>query len=119
KGRGAQINTDNRFEDFHYSTRNDYLEFLHKNGEDTSLNKKTKIVEVFPKTIVNKVSSPDVPMSYSLNPYQGCEHGCTYCYARNSHEYWGYSAGTDFEQVILVKKNAPTLLEQSFQKKNW
>ena len=58
-------------------------------------------------------------MGYSANPYQGCEHGCIYCYARNSHEYWGYSAGLDFEKKILVKKNAPQLLEQKLQGKNW
>ena len=54
-----------------------------------------------------------------MNPYQGCEHGCTYCYARNSHEYWGYSAGVDFERVILVKKNAPEILDQTLKKKSW
>jgi DNA repair photolyase len=58
-------------------------------------------------------------MDYSLNPYQGCEHGCTYCYARPTHEYWGYSAGVDFEQTILVKKNAPDLLRETFEKRSW
>jgi DNA repair photolyase len=50
---------------------------------------------------------------------QGCEHGCVYCYARSSHEYWGYSAGLDFERKILVKKNAPLLLEEKLKSKNW
>ena len=54
-----------------------------------------------------------------MNPYQGCEHGCIYCYARNSHEFWGYSAGLDFERRILVKKNAPQLLEDFLKKKSW
>ena len=54
-------------------------------------------------------------MEYSLNPYQGCEHGCVYCYARNCHEYWGYGAGLDFEQNILVKKNAVELLRRNFK----
>ena len=47
-----------------------------------------------------------------MNPYAGCEHGCIYCYARNVHEYWGYSAGLDFERKIIVKKNAPQLLRK-------
>ena len=58
-------------------------------------------------------------MEYSLNPYQGCEHGCSYCYARPTHEYWGFSAGIDFERKIMVKKNAPELLEKFFRKRNY
>jgi DNA repair photolyase len=58
-------------------------------------------------------------MAYSMNMYQGCEHGCIYCYARNSHEFWGYSAGLDFERRILVKKTAPKLLEDLLKKKSW
>ncbi len=54
-----------------------------------------------------------------MNPYQGCEHGCIYCYARNTHEYWGYSAGLDFERKILYKKNAAILLETKLKSKNW
>jgi len=119
KGRGAQINTHNKYLQYQYQTEDEYLEFLRINGEDTSLEKKTKYIEVYPKTIVNKVTSPDIGPAWSMNPYQGCEHGCTYCYARNTHEYWGYSAGSEFEQIILVKKNAPELLEAVFQKPRW
>lgn len=54
-----------------------------------------------------------------MNPYQGCEHGCIYCYARNTHEFWGYSAGLDFEKKILYKKNAAELLEGKLKNKNW
>ncbi|MHA7055701.1 PA0069 family radical SAM protein [Aquimarina sp. M1] len=117
KGRGAQENVHNRFSANQYELRDDFLNYLQKEGE--SIEHKTAFIETFPKTIVNKVSSPDVGMMYSLNPYQGCEHGCVYCYARNSHEYWGYGAGLDFESKILVKKNAPELLEKKLKSKNW
>ena len=88
--------------------RDDFLEYCWKEGELAEKNK-TEYLPIFPKTIVNKVTSPDVGMSYSMNPYQGCEHGCIYCYARNTHEFWGYSAGLDFERKILIKENAPYL----------
>lgn len=112
-GRGAQINPANRF----LSTEkgDDFDDLQYEEEEEL----RTRFIEVFPKTIVNRLSSPDVGMYYSLNPYQGCEHGCTYCYARPTHEYWGYSAGTDFERIILVKKNAPALLEEALSRKKW
>ncbi len=79
----------------------------------------TQYIDVKAKSILNKVDSPDVPYPFSLNPYQGCEHGCIYCYARNTHPYWGYSAGLDFEQKILVKKDAAQLLAKRLRSKNW
>ncbi len=118
KGRGAQSNVPNRFFETSHEFREDFLEYCRIEG-DFPQNTKTQYIPVFPKTIVNKVDSPDVGMMYSMNPYQGCEHGCIYCYARNTHEYWGYSAGLDFEQKILVKKNAPWLLEQKLRSKKW
>lgn len=80
---------------------------------------RTQYLETHPKTIINKVVSEDLPMEWSMNPYQGCEHGCIYCYARNTHPYWGYSAGIDFERKILVKKNAAQLLEETLKKPSW
>ncbi|SDQ17116.1 PA0069 family radical SAM protein [Flagellimonas zhangzhouensis] len=118
KGRGAQQNTPNKFLQHLYETREDFLEFCRLEGEEIESNT-TQYIPIFPKTIVNKVTSPDVGMTFSLNPYQGCEHGCIYCYARNTHEYWGYSAGLDFERRILVKKSAPELLEVKLKSKNW
>lgn len=118
KGRGAQLNIHNHFFELSHSLRDDFWEYCEKEGEQADANK-TQYINVFPKTIVNKVSSPDVGMQYSMNPYQGCEHGCIYCYARNSHEYWGYSAGLDFERRILIKKDAPKLLETLLKKKSW
>lgn len=112
KGRGAQINTPNPFDS---QVRPHEIKVF----EDDELNLKTRYITTYPKTLVNKVTSPDVGMEYSANPYQGCEHGCVYCYARNSHTFWGYSAGLDFEAVILVKKNAPQLLAKKLASKNW
>lgn len=115
QGRGAQIHTDNRFSKTTYIKA--HWEAIDE--EDLSLLDKTEYMEVFPKTIINEVNSTDLPLEYSMNPYQGCEHGCLYCYARDTHNYWGYNSGAEFEQKILVKKNAAKLLEQTFQKPNW
>ncbi len=106
QGRGAQLNPGNRF--FKQERVQQHIEAI---DEPLLLNDKTEYTEIFPKTIINKVDSPDL-MNLSLNPYQGCEHGCVYCYARNTHEYWGYSAGLDFERKIMVKANAAELLEK-------
>jgi len=118
KGRGAQLNAHNRFLKHIYEQREDFLEFCRLEGEEADQNK-TEYIPVFPKTVVNKVTSPDVGMGYSMNPYQGCEHGCVYCYARNAHEFWGFDAGLDFERKILVKKEAARLLEEKLQSKTW
>ena len=118
KGRGAQLNISNKFHEHSHEMRDDFLNYCAAEG-DESISSKTTIIDTFPKSIVNKVTSPDVGMDFSLNPYQGCEHGCIYCYARNSHEYRGYSAGLDFEQKILVKRNAVSLLEQKLKSRSW
>ena len=114
KGRGAQFNTNNRF--LKNESTKEHIEGI---DEWIEPDVATQYLEVFPKTIVNKVESPDVGMMYSMNPYQGCEHGCIYCYARNSFEYWGYSAGVDFETRILVKKQAPELLRKFLMHPKW
>ncbi len=114
QGRGAQFNTRNRFQ-------KDELTKEHIEGIDDwqIANRSTQFIEQHARTIVNKVESPDVGMMYSMNAYAGCEHGCIYCYARNVHEYWGYSAGLDFEQKIIVKKNAPDLLRKQLSHPKW
>ena len=114
QGRGAQMNTKNRF--LKNENTREHIEGI---DDWSEANVPTQYLEQESKTIVNKVESPDVGMSYSMNPYAGCEHGCIYCYARNVHEYWGYSAGLDFERKIIVKKNAPQLLRKFLMHPKW
>ncbi|MCS6789898.1 MAG: PA0069 family radical SAM protein [Bacteroidia bacterium] len=107
--RGARHNPDSRFDPWSY-------EYDVPLAPDAA---RPQLIPVQARSIVNIIDSPDIPVVYSMNPYAGCEHGCIYCYARNSHEYWGFSAGIDFETKILVKKNAPELLEQTLSSPKW
>jgi DNA repair photolyase len=114
KGRGSQVNTHNRF------LKNKYVsEHVEEIDEPLLENTATQLFVENPKKIVSESNSPDLSHMYSINPYQGCEHGCIYCYARNTHEYYGFSAGLDFERKIIVKRNAAELLEKYFNKKNY
>lgn len=110
KGLGAQLKVHNSFEKRTYSSTYFQAE---------ELSDQTKYRETHAKSILNKVISDDLPMDYSVNPYQGCEHGCIYCYARTTHEYWGVGAGIDFERQIFVKSNAADLLRKAFESKKW
>lgn len=115
KGKGAQFNPKNKFTELRVDTSD-------PDGLDEPLLLGRPETEVFlehPKKIINEFNSPDIPAGYSVNPYQGCEHGCVYCYARESHQYWGFSAGLDFESKIIIKENAPELLRATFQKKSY
>lgn len=114
KGRAASFNTPNRFE----KTRPEPLDIdIPYNEEVPPL--PTTFFNDTSKSILAKNDSPDLPFTFSINPYRGCEHGCIYCYARPSHEYLGFSAGLDFETKIMVKMNAPELLEAAFRKRSW
>jgi len=118
KGRGAQLNPKNRFEKLHIENFQDEEIFY-----DDDFPPENKIPTVYYKddsrTVIAKNDSYDVGFDYSFNPYRGCEHGCIYCYARPTHEYLGFSSGIDFETKIMVKENAPALLEQEFRKKSY
>ncbi|MFY0686066.1 MAG: PA0069 family radical SAM protein [Cyclobacteriaceae bacterium] len=112
RGRGSQFNPRNNFDQYHIEENPAY--------QDEALGAPTtKVFEETPRTIVSINDSPDLKMDYSINPYQGCEHGCIYCFARNSHEYWGFGAGLDFESKIVVKKNAAIVLEKQLLNRNW
>ncbi len=114
KGRGSQIQVNNRYLKHKYVT--EHIEALDVPFLEEA---KTTYIEENPKKIVNKIKSNVAPFVYSMNPYQGCEHGCIYCYARESHQYWGYGAGLDFERKIIYKPEAPELLKKQFNNKNW
>ncbi len=80
---------------------------------------KLEIFKDSTRTILARNDSPDLGFRWSVNPYRGCFHACAYCYARPSHEYLGFGAGSDFETKILVKKRAPELLREAFLKPSW
>ncbi|MBT8321093.1 MAG: radical SAM protein, partial [Eudoraea sp.] len=75
KGRGAQSNHPNRFLAHVHELRSDFLEYCRAHGEPVD-DPKTQYLPIYPKSIVNEVKSPDLRLDYSMNPYQGCEHGC-------------------------------------------
>lgn len=117
-GRGAQSLPPGRFEKIVYE---DDFEHLESNDEYLQQRKKPK-TEYFvdtSRTVISENDSPDVPFRYSLNPYRGCAHGCAYCYARNTHEYLGLSAGLDFETKIFVKQDAPALFHDWLARDNY
>ncbi len=111
RGRGAASNGGGRFEVFEREEFDDGWEGLEDLPPFT-----TQVREETSKTIISSNRSPDVPFSLSINPYRGCEHGCSYCFARPTHSYWGLSAGLDFETKLTVKTNAVELLEQELAK---
>ncbi|NNF13683.1 MAG: PA0069 family radical SAM protein [Gemmatimonadetes bacterium] len=111
RGRGASGNPPNRFERLHVD-RSGWVD-----PDDPA--PETILLEDATRTILAKNDSPDVGFSVGLNPYRGCSHGCSYCYARPMHEYLGYSAGLDFETRILVKRKAPQLLRKELSARRW
>jgi len=86
---------------------------------DVPVDTKLEVFEERAKSIVAENRSPDIGFRYSVNPYRGCSHGCIYCYARPSHQYLGFGAGTDFDQKLVVKVNAPELLERRLKRRSW
>jgi DNA repair photolyase len=112
RGRGAADNPANRFDRLHYEADPD----LDPNDQPTP---RTQELRDDRRSIISTNDSPDVGFTASLNPYRGCEHGCSYCYARPYHEYLGFSAGLDFETRIVVKEDAPTLLRKELSSAKW
>ncbi len=108
---GSKIDPANRFERIHTD--------LDQPLDGLANGRKIEYLEDDSQTIVAKNDSPDLPFNYSINPYRGCVHGCSYCYARPTHEYLGLNAGLDFETKIVVKRNAPDLFRKFLSKPSW
>ena len=110
KGRGAADNPQGRFEKL---TRS------HEVESDVEPKPRTVVTLQQARSIIARNDSPDIPFTQSINPYQGCEHGCIYCYARPSHAYLGLSPGLDFETKLFAKTNAAELLREELSQPNY
>jgi DNA repair photolyase len=94
------------------STEREYLEGMDPGAQ-------VQVYEDHTREILASNDSPDLGFRWSVNPYRGCQHACAYCYARPTHEYLSFGAGTDFDTKIMVKVRAPELLREAFEKKSW
>ena len=120
KGRGTPENPANRFDQLEIEPDVEALEELRASDPDFEVPKpQTVYYRDDSQTIISRNSSPDIGFEASLNPYRGCEHGCSYCYARPYHEFLGFGAGLDFETRIMVKPNAPDLLRRELASPKW
>jgi DNA repair photolyase len=117
-GRGAHVNPPNRFDRVH--SEPDLADCEHDAELLAALDRPpTEYLADKSRAVVTENDSPDISFRYSINPYRGCAHGCSYCYARPTHEYLGLSAGLDFETKVFVKHDAPALLREFLCRRGW
>src|SRR5947199_6781402 len=112
KGRGATFNPGNRFRRDTREEVDDGWNTPAPDEGDEPAPLRTTVTIQNARTIIARNDSPDLPFDRSINPYQGCEHGCVYCYARPSHAYLGLSPGLEFETRLFAKENAADLLRR-------
>jgi DNA repair photolyase len=105
RGRGASNNPSGRFEPVQCERFDDGWDL-----EEETPAIPTEVTIEKPRTIITRNDSPDISFDRSINPYRGCEHGCSYCFARPTHAFQGLSPGLDFETKLFAKPNAPELL---------
>lgn len=113
KGRGAVSNRTGRFEPTTSNKIDDGWDTAEVLADEPL---RTTVTDEYPKSIIAKNQSPDIPFDRSINPYRGCEHGCVYCFARPTHAYHGLSPGLDFETKLFAKPHAAKLLEAELSK---
>lgn len=107
RGRGTAARPDGRFEQWQRAAFDDGW-----TAEEEATVPKTELIVDTARSVIVEARSPDIPFELSINPYRGCEHGCSYCFARPTHSYLGYSPGLDFETKILWKPDAPEILRK-------
>ena len=115
RGRGTAHNPPNRFVQMDFVPDGDALD----SEDEDAPSPRTVFLRDATRSIIARNDSPDVGFSAGINVYRGCEHGCIYCFARPTHEYFGLSAGLDFETRIFVKEDAPELLRQALASPRW
>ena len=112
KGRGARSNASGRYESLAVEAFDDGWTEL----DEAPPPLRTTLTAERARTILSTNDSPDISFNQSINPYRGCEHGCTYCYARPAHAYMGLSPGQDFESKLFFKPDAAALLERELSR---
>jgi DNA repair photolyase len=117
RDRGAGVDPLQRFTGREIVLDGDELDHEAAGGEGAP--RRTRVFRDDSRSVISRNDSPDIPFDASLNPYRGCEHGCSYCYARPTHEYLGLSAGLDFERLLFAKADAPCLLAAELARPSW